>query len=86
MKHARDMVNILQIAADAIRSIMDQGVSTVTNVKKTMIAVYKANALIYMEPLCQNVNVTVISAGSDQIAQKVSNFMNSISNIIKQKM
>lgn len=71
-KHVRDMVNMLLIVANVIRNIMDQGVNIATNAKKMKIAVYKVNALIYTAQLYQDVNVTVTSAGMDQIARKVS--------------
>lgn len=75
MKHVRDTAKVLPVDANVIRNIMDQGASTVMNVKKMKIVVFKVNVSIYMEPLCPNDNAIVISDGLDQIARKVSSFL-----------
>lgn len=74
MKHARDMVNIWPVDANVIKNTMDHGVNTLMNVQAMMIAVIRANALICKDHQCHDDNVSVILAGLDRTAQKVSVF------------
>lgn len=69
------MVKVLRVDANAIRNIMVHDVNIPMSVWAMKIAVSKANALIYKVQRCHDVNATVILAGLDKAAQKVSKFI-----------